>query len=104
MVIMNKSDYLEKMFDHLSNSGSYKKLYRNPLKKTLKEVSNSIKSNMELENKELIVSCTSKPRSYGLPKLYKERDPLRSIVNVIRGPTYKLMKHLAKKLKYLGRC
>jgi len=43
-VILNKVDYRSKMFDHLHNSGSYKKLPRNPLKKVARNVALAIKS------------------------------------------------------------
>ena len=91
------------MLDHLNNSGSYKKLNKNPLNKIAKEVSKAIKlSNIkEDDKKKLIVSCPSTPRIYGLPKIHKEGAPLRPIVNTIGSPTYQLAKYLANKLKPL---
>jgi hypothetical protein len=102
-VVMNKENYIEKMLDHLNNSGSYKKLNKNPLNKIAKEVSKAIKlSNIkEDDKKKLIVSCPSTPRIYGLPKIHKEGAPLRPIVNTIGSPTYQLAKYLANKLKPL---
>jgi hypothetical protein len=103
IVVMNKENYIEKMLDHLNNSGSYKKLNKNPLNKIAKEVSKAIKlSNIkEDDKKKLIVSCPSTPRIYGLPKIHKEGAPLRPIVNTISSPTYQLAKYLANKLKPL---
>jgi hypothetical protein len=40
------------MLDHINNSGSYKKLNKNPLKKIAREVSNAIKlSNISEDDK-----------------------------------------------------
>jgi hypothetical protein len=91
---MNKIDYIDKMIDHLNNSGSYKKLNKNPLNKISKEVCNAIKASSDRDNKKLINSCPSTPRIYGLPKIHKEGAPLRPIVNTLGGPTYQLTKHL----------
>ena len=43
-VILNKDDYCKNMLDHLHNSGSYKKLPKNPLKKISRTVALAIKS------------------------------------------------------------
>ena len=48
IVIMDKSDYVSKMVDHLSNSGCYIKLKNNPLKSMCKDVSLAIKFNSSL--------------------------------------------------------
>jgi len=91
------------MLDHLHNSGSYKKLPKNPLKKISRNVVlaiKSCKSVCDLHHK-LIESNPLTPRIYGLPKIHKEGAPLRRIVNTIGGPTYLLSKFLAFKLKPL---
>jgi len=43
-VLLDRSDYRNKMLDHLCNSGSYKKLSKNPLKKVSRVVALAIKS------------------------------------------------------------
>ena len=102
-VILNKDDYCKKMLDHLHNSGSYKKLLKYPLKKISRMVALAIKSSSSVGSlcHKLIESSPLTPRIYGLPKIHKERVPLRPIVNSIGGPTYLLAKFLALKLKPL---
>ena len=102
-VILNRVDYRSKMLDHLHNSGSYKKLPKNPLKKIARNVALAIKSinSVSSLHHKLIESNPITPRIYGLPKIHKEGAPLRPIVNTIGGPTYLLAKFLALKLKPL---
>lgn len=103
IVILDKSDYVNKMIDHLSNSGCYVKLKKNPLKYVPKVVAATIKSNLSLSplSRKLIESNPLTPRIYGLPKIHKFGAPLRPIVNTISGPTCFLAKFLALKLKPL---
>ena len=91
------------MLDHLHNSGSYKKLPKNPLKKISRTVALAIKSNNSVSSlcRKLFESSPIAPRIYGLPKIHKEGAPLRPIVNTIGGLTYLLAKFLALKLKPL---
>lgn len=101
-VILNKDDYRKTMLDHLHNSGSYKKLPKNLMKK-IWTVALAIKSSSSVSSlcHKLIESSPIAPRIYGLPKVHKEGAPLRPIVNTIGGPTYLLAKFLALKLKPL---
>ena len=73
IVIMDKSDYVSKMVDHLSNSGSYVKLKINPLKLVCKDVAVSIKSDYSLNPlcRKLIERNPLTPRIYGLLKIHK---------------------------------
>lgn len=105
-VILNKEDYHMNMLDHLHNSGSYKKLPKNPLKKVSRTVALAIKSISSVSSlcHKLIKSSPITPRIYGLPKIRKERVPLRPIVNTIGGLTYLLAKFLSLKLKPLVGC
>ena len=43
-VVMNRIDYNTKMKEHLTTTGSYKKLENNPISKVIKEVKKDIKS------------------------------------------------------------
>jgi hypothetical protein len=97
-LFMNKADYNNKMKEHLTTTGSYKKLSSNPISKVIKEVKKVIKdSNLdEMTKKRLTPSCLITPRIYGLPKIHKEGVPLRPIVNTIGSPTYELTKYVAK--------
>ena len=53
-VLLNSKDYVSKMLDHLSSSGSYRKLGSNPIAKILREVKKVIKeSSLDDKNKKL---------------------------------------------------
>jgi hypothetical protein len=58
-VVMNRIDYNSKMKEHLTNTGSYKKLENNPISKVIKEVKKAIKSSNldETMKKRLTPSC-----------------------------------------------
>jgi hypothetical protein len=87
----------------ISQSGSYRKLNCNPVKKIIRQVKNAINnSNLdERTKKRLTPNNEITPRIYGLPKIHKEDIPLRPIVNTIGSPTYELAKHVAKILSPL---
>lgn len=100
-VILNKTDYENKMQTLLNDTNTYKKLTSNPTTKYQKLNNNLIKS---WENSNLISPETAKnlkinnahpPRIYGLPKLHKPDIPLRPIVSSIQSPLYKLSKYLS---------
>jgi len=97
-VVMKKVYYITKMNDHLTTSGSYRKLGSNPISKIIKEVKKSInETNLdERTKKRLTPSYQITPRIYGLPKIYKEGTPLRWIVITMGSPTYELAKFVAK--------
>ena len=86
------------MKEHLTTTGSYKKLESNPISKVIKEVKKAIKSSNldETMKKRLTPSCLITPRIYGLPKIHKEGVPMRPIVNTIGSPTYELAKYVAR--------
>jgi hypothetical protein len=91
------------MIEHLSQSGSYRKLPNNPIKKIIKDVKKSINDSKldERTKKRLNPKNEITPRIYGLPKIHKKDAPLRPIVNTIGSPTYELAKHVAKILSPL---
>eukprot|EP00253_Pinus_taeda_P003009 PITA_03009 len=103
VVILDRKDYRNKMLDHLCNSGSYKKLSKNPLKRVSRAISLAIKSCNSTNplSQKLIEGNPITPRIYGLPKVHKEGVPLRPIVNTIGGRTYLLTKFLALKRRPL---
>ena len=103
-VVMNRMDYNTKMKEHLTTTGSYKKLENNPISKVIKVVKKAIKSfNLdETMKKRLTPSCRITPRIYGLPKIHKEGVPMRPIVNTIGSPTYELAKYVGKILAPLA--
>jgi hypothetical protein len=102
-VLMNMNDYNKKMIEHLTKSGSYRKLYFNPIKKIIRQVKKSINSsNLDERTKKCLTPNNEiTPRIYGLPKIHKEDVPLRPIVNTIGSPNYELTKHVAKILSPL---
>ena len=53
--------------------------------------------------RQLCPASSRPPRLYGLPKIHKERVPLRPTVNNIGAPTYQLYKHLSGLLNPLTR-
>jgi len=77
------------MLDHLCNSGSYRKLNKNLLKKVPKAIALAIKSNKFVNSisHKHIERNPFTPRIYGIPKIHKEGAPLRYTVNTIGGPT-----------------
>ena len=97
MVVFDKYDYHSKMLDHLHNSGSYRKLNKDPQKKISKSAALAIKASSSVSSfsHKLIESCPLTPKIYGLPKIHKEGAPLKPIINMIGGPTYLHAKYLA---------
>ena len=98
-IILDECNYNKKILDHLE-CGSYRMIDNNPREKVMRDISRIMK-NPSLDDstkKNLIPSNAILPRIYGLPKIHKDRVPLRPIVNTIGSPTYLLSKFLAKKL------
>lgn len=100
-VIMNTSDYINKMNDLLNDTNTYKKIKSDPTNVYQKKNNSYIK---KLLNKQLITESESKhltihnaisPKIYGLPKLHKANIPLRPIVSSIQSPFYNLSKYLS---------
>ena len=102
-VLLDQNDYNTKMIEHLSQSGSYRKLPSNPIKNIIKDVKKAINNSKldERTKKRLNPQNEITPRIYNLPKIHKKDVPLRSIVNTIGLPTYELAKHVAKILSPL---
>ncbi|KAK5650122.1 hypothetical protein RI129_001151 [Pyrocoelia pectoralis] len=102
-VIVNTSDYNEKMMD-LLNSNEYKKSNSNPttyLEKRTKTLINSTNLSDEIKRELIPREKSSRvPKIYGLPKIHKGNNwPLRPIVSAFNSPTHKLAGYLAKQLK-----
>ena len=105
-VVMNKTDYRERMMKLLDDP-AYKKLKRDPTTKVEKQISQAIK---RVERKggipdqlkrKLIPQFSRPPQIYGLPKVHKDGTTLRPIVASVGSPTYKLAKELARVLSPL---
>ncbi|XP_072051644.1 uncharacterized protein [Amphiura filiformis] len=99
-VVIDKSDYVNKANDLLSDTKVYQPLKRDPTSGYKKKVSDSLKALEESEaiDRALYYKLSpseSVPRFYGLPKIHKQNVPLRPIVSCISSVTYNLAKHLA---------
>jgi len=57
----------------------YKLISRNPLNKIIKQSNDGTNKEITDEKKQLIVPCTTLPRIYGVPRIQKERIPLKPI-------------------------
>ncbi|XP_045452128.1 uncharacterized protein LOC123661186 [Melitaea cinxia] len=103
-VVMDTSDYNDKIQQLLSDESTYTNIKADPTNKVLKITTNLIKKyseSLNLDVKSLIPSCPKPPKLYGLPKIHKADAPLRPIVSQIDSPTYRLAKHVAHVLSPL---
>ena len=96
-VIMDHPDYTKKMED-LMKDGAHEKLKKDLTNRIETKVSNALKKLEErgyIDNKQqpALTPCHSAPpQIHGLPKVHKERIPLRSIVAAIDSRTHLLAK------------
>ncbi len=99
-VILDKSEYHQKILSMLSDDKTYKKLKRDPalaLERKMNSLLLSLKRAGSLPDAlyyRLRSSAKTTPLLYGLPKIHKPNTPLRPIVSFINSPTYILSKHL----------
>lgn len=107
-VIMDKTDYDNKMLLLLSDNNNYMAYKTDPTTRLTNKI-NSYIDNLYHFNQidkntkdKLIFNETSCPRIYGLPKLHKSNIPLRPIVSGINGPLEKIAKFMAPSLKALS--
>jgi hypothetical protein len=73
VLIMNSEDYVVKIIEHLTLSGSYEKLDSNLMARITRELIKVIKgSNLDdITKKHFLPSCEITPRIYGLLKIHK---------------------------------
>jgi len=90
-ILMNLNDYNRKMNEHLYQSGNYRKLNWNPIKKIIRQVKNAINnSNLDERTKKCLTPNNEiTQRICILLKIHKEDIPLKPIVNTIG---YQLMR------------
>ena len=109
-MIVDKTEYDDKMKNLLDDTSVYQKLNKNPLSrmqsdfnKGLSEICKKFegsKDQLKMFNSRL----PSLPYMYGLPKIHKESCPYRPIISNVNSPSYKLAKWLSKQLtKTLGK-
>jgi len=106
-IVLDKDKYESKIKTLLHDPSTYVELRSNPLNKIEKTV-NAFVSDLLWKEKittgesfKLKSSDASVPRLYCLPKINKERLPLRPIVSFIGSPTYNLAKEIARFLQPL---
>ena len=106
-VVMDKTEYFDKMDSLVNDKRTYEELTVNPAPKLQKGLNAKL---LELKKRDLLsynlyhrlrCSAPQSPKLYGLPKLHKPQTPMRPIVSFCGSPTYQLSKHLAKTLKPL---
>lgn len=96
-VIMDKSDYEEKM-NSLLNGGQYLKIPKDPTTNIMNKIKSIIKKQTPYLSintiKRLSPQYSKPPHIYGVPKIHKNEVPLRPIVSSINSPNYELSKFL----------
>lgn len=105
-VAMDKSEYLEKSYQLLSDTNTYIQLNNDPtisiqnkLNKLLDQLILARALTKE-ESKKLKCNNGVFPKMYLLPKIHKNNIPLRPIVSFIGSPVYQLTKYLSKLINY----
>ena len=106
-VVMDKSEYFDKMNHLVEDRKTYKELDSDPTPALARRLNNKL---LELEKKKhlngyqykrLRCSAPQSPKLYGLPKLHKPQIPMRPIVSFCGSPTYQLSKYLTSILQPL---
>ena len=111
VVILNKSDYSNKMYDILNDKTKFQEIQNtDPLLYTLRaedKINNKIRIFKKLKiidddlSSTLTVSGTSPGILYGLPKIHKTGVPMRPILAAYNTPSYNLSKFIVSKLNHL---
>ena len=88
-VVLDKTDYINKCEEHLSDSTTYTKVGHNPAQSLKIKINNTLK---DLKQKQLFTehgykilysTTAATPLFYGLIKTHKENFPIRSIVSFV---------------------
>jgi len=110
-VIMTIQQYQEKMNDHLNNRQTYIKIRKQPCEKIkeIKKEYNNILNDLlkkkyinQIEKTKLNINNCNIARIQGLPKLHKDKIPIRPIINGINSPTEQIAKFLNPTLNNLN--
>nr|VZI43343.1 unnamed protein product [Spirometra erinaceieuropaei] len=106
-VVLDRTDYNQKVKSLLEDRQSYVPCESNPMKTLTREINATL---LAMENSGAISPIdrrmaraqeTALARFYGLPNVHKEGAPLRPIVSLKGTPTYGLAKWLLQRLKFL---
>ena len=106
-VVMDKTDYYDKMDALVNDKQTYEELKRDPtpaLQRKLNSKLLTLKKTDAFDTKRyyrLRCSVPQPPKLYGLPKLHKPGFPMRPIVSFCGSPTYQLSKYLTTILQPL---
>ena len=106
-VVMDKTDYYDKMDTLVNDKQTYEELKRDPtpaLQRRLNGKLLSLKKDGSFDITRyyrLRSSVPQPPKLYGLPKLHKPNVPMRPIVSFCGSPTYQLSKYLTTILQPL---
>ncbi|XP_071579989.1 uncharacterized protein [Temnothorax nylanderi] len=99
-VIMDRTDYNDRMIDLLNDESTYNKLKNNPNKKLSTRLNQLVKSWHDNDIIDYSTYCQLRctngnlPRCYGLPKVHKAGFPLRIIVSSVGSPLYNIASYL----------
>lgn len=106
-VAMNIEDYRLRMNDIVNDSTMYKILNRDPTNKLQQKNNTIIEELLKLniityiERNNLKTNIATAPKLYGVPKIHKDRFPLRPICSSINSPSHELSRYLTKILSKL---
>ena len=110
LVVMDRTEYIEKMETKLQDVTTYKRIYKDPtyeIKDKLSKKLQEIKNKGEIDEKtfyKLQPTKTKIPRMYGQPKIHKENYPLREIVDSIGSVAEQIDKYISNIIKqYVGK-
>ena len=105
VALLNKSDYITKMNDIISDTNKFQPENLDTTHKIEKLINSKLKHMLNLSLIDMKTYIELRPRGtkmshmYGLPKLHKPRMPMRPIVAMINSPYHKLAQWLANILK-----
>ncbi|CAH8450356.1 unnamed protein product [Heterobilharzia americana] len=104
-VVMDKSDYLKKMDEHIQ-TGPYEEIKKpidtvmNKIKKSTTDLIRRLKPSLGKSEWFTLMPKTNNPsRIYGTIKVHKAGYPIRPIVDFRNTPTYEISKYLASVLR-----
>ena len=106
-VVMDKTDYYDKMDALVNDKQTYELLKRDPTPALQRKLNNKLLTLKKTEAFDtqryyrLRCSVPQPPKLYGLPKLHNPGIPMRPIVSFCGSPTYQLSKYLTTILQPL---
>ena len=106
-VVMDKTNYNDKMDSLANDKKTYEVLKRDPTPALQRKLNNKLLTLKKTDKidfrryNRLRCSVPQPPKLYGLPRLQKPNIPMRPIVSFCGSPTYQLSKYLTNVLKPL---